>query len=86
MAIQKNNTASRDSKEHKVTWLSSDNVIPDSLDAVELEKQGRGRESANGEFVRNLKVGDVVTVWAKARFPQWINFVEKVRIDVFWAV
>lgn len=84
--LQKNITASRDTKEHKITWLSSDNVIPDSLDAAELEKQGRGRDTANGEFVRNLKVGDVVTVWAKARFPQWINFVEEVRMDVYWAV
>lgn len=86
MAIQKNATAMRDTREYKVTWSFDDNVVTDSLDASELEKQGRGRETGNGEFVRNLKVGDVVTVWGKARFPQWINHVEEVKIDVYWAV
>jgi len=86
MVLQKNVTAIRDTKEHEITWLYDDNVVTDSLEAAELERQGRGRDAANGEFVRNLKVGDVVTVWAKARFPQWINHVEEVRMDVYWAV
>lgn len=86
MALQKNLTATRDTKEHRVTWRFDDNVVPDSLDAAELEKQGRGRDSGNGKFVRDLKVGDVITVWAKARFPQWLNVVEMVQMDVYWAV
>ena len=86
MALQKNVTATRETREHKITWSFDDNVITDSVDAVELDKQGRGRETGNGEFVRNLKVGDVVTVWAKARFAQWLNVVEEVKMDVFWSV
>ncbi|PCD46419.1 hypothetical protein AU210_001826 [Fusarium oxysporum f. sp. radicis-cucumerinum] len=31
-------------------------------------------------------MGDVVTVWAKARFGGWVNHIEKVKIDVYWAV
>ena len=86
LTIQRNVVASRETRKHKVTWLCNDNLVLDSLEAAELEKQGRGSESTNGEFVRNLKVGDVVTVWAKARFPGWANFVEEVKIDVYWAV
>ncbi|KAL1894903.1 hypothetical protein Sste5346_005590 [Sporothrix stenoceras] len=51
-----------------------------------LEKIGRGAETGNGEFVRNLRVGDVVTLWAKARFPGWVNMVQRAEIDVYWAV
>jgi hypothetical protein len=86
LVLQKNVTATRDTKVHKVTWRFDDNVVTDSLEAAELEKQGRGRDSGNGKFVRDLKVGDVVTVWAKARFPQWLNVVEEVQMDVYWAV
>jgi hypothetical protein len=86
LTIQKNVVASRAAKEHKVTWMSTDNVVPDSIDGDEVEKLGRGRDSANGDFVRNLKVGDVVTVWGKARFAGWANFVDEVKIDVYWAI
>jgi len=33
-----------------------------------------------------MKVGDVVPVWGKARFPGWANVVEMVKIDIYWAV
>lgn len=84
--LQKNRTAERETHEHVVTWSCDDNILPDSLGGDELEKQGRGRETATGQFVRDLKVGDVVTVWAKARFPGWVNVVEQVKVDVYWAV
>jgi len=51
-----------------------------------LEEQGRGRGTGNGEFVRDLRLGDVVTVWGMARFGAWVNNVEAVKIDVYWAV
>ncbi|CAK7201627.1 hypothetical protein SEUCBS139899_004336 [Sporothrix eucalyptigena] len=51
-----------------------------------LQKIGRGSETSDGSFVRNLQVGDVVTVWAKARFPGWINTIRRVQVDVYWAV
>ncbi|TVY86707.1 hypothetical protein LAWI1_G006383 [Lachnellula willkommii] len=84
--LQKNRTAERETYEHVVTWSCDDNILPESLDGDELEKQGRGRDTATGQFVRDLKVGDVVTVWAKARFPGWVNVVEQVKVDVYWAV
>jgi hypothetical protein len=84
--LQRNLTATRDTTEHVITWSCTDNTDPDSVDGKKLDEQGRGRETANGEYVRNLKVGDVVTVWAKARYGGWVNTVEEVKIDVYWAV
>lgn len=86
MRIQCNMTAKKDTKAYRVQWSWTDNIDPDSPQGDELEKQGRGRATGTGEFVRNLKLGDVVTVWAKARFPMWVNHVEKVQIDVYWAL
>jgi hypothetical protein len=84
--LQKNRTATRDSIEHKITWSCFDNTDPDSIDGKKLDDEGRGRASANGEYVRNLKVGDVVTVWGKARYGGWVNTIEEVKIDVYWVV
>lgn len=72
---------------HTVTWASSDDVTdPNSPAADALAMNGRGRQTANGEFVRSLTVGDVVTVWAKARYPGWNNFVKSVGVSVYWAI
>ncbi len=85
--LQRNRTATRDTTEHVITWSCTDDIMnPDSVDAIELDKQGRGRETGNGEYVRNLKIGDVVTVWAKARYGGWVNTIEEVKIDVYWVV
>ncbi|KAM7220628.1 hypothetical protein V8F06_004032 [Rhypophila decipiens] len=51
-----------------------------------LADVGRGIATGDGEFVRKLKVGDIVTVWAKARFPGWVNYVDRVKVDVYWAI
>ena len=84
--LQKNVTAKSTSTEHTITWSCNDYVHPESPEGDALEGEGRGRASANGEYVRDLKMGDAVTVWAKARFPGWSNTVEEVKIDVYWAV
>jgi hypothetical protein len=87
MVLQKNVTASRNTKEHVIVWSDEDEIVDfESAEAVALEKLGRGRATGSGEFVRNLKMGDVITVWGKARFPGWINTVEDVQIDIYWAV
>lgn len=85
--IQRNKTANRKWQYNVVTWSWGDNVDPESNKAKELVRDlGRGMATATGEFVRGLKIGDVVSVWGKARFPGWVNNVEKVRIDVYWAI
>jgi hypothetical protein len=84
--LQKNVAARGEAKEHKVTWSYDDHVDPDSVEGTALGELGRGRATASGEFIRNMKVGDVVTVWGKARFPGWTNHVDEVKIEVYWAI
>ena len=84
--LQKNVVAKPESKTHVITWKYNDNIQPESPEADELHYQGRGKNTGRGDFVSNMKMGDCVTVWAKARFRGWINTVEKVQIDVYWAV
>lgn len=85
--LQKNVVIDRSTKTHVITWSSTDSIANDECaEAMDLEKQGRGRATGSGEFVRNMQLGDVVTVWGKARFPGWCNSVEEVQIDVFWAI
>lgn len=85
-ALQKNVTANGATKEHTIVWTCDDNINPESIDAKALEGVGRGRETGTGEIVRNMKPGDVITVWAKARYGGWVNHVEEVKIDMYWAV
>jgi hypothetical protein len=84
--IQRNRTRNREMKTHVVEWSWTDDIHPESDGALELKSKGRGRATGDGRFVRDLKLGDVVTVWGKAKFPAWVNHIEKVKIDVYWAV
>jgi hypothetical protein len=84
--LQSNRTANREVKEHVITWTSSDCIHPMSPEGDRLEAEGRARWTANGDFVRNLKVGNIITVWARCRFLGWTNAVEEVKIDVYWVV
>lgn len=84
--LQTNVMGKGEIRTHVITWSFDDDVRPDSAEGDKLEEQGRGRESMAGEFVRSLKLGDVVTVWARARFPGWKNKVEQVKMDIYWAV
>ncbi|RDA88401.1 hypothetical protein CP532_5635 [Ophiocordyceps camponoti-leonardi (nom. inval.)] len=84
--IQRNRAAFGQWQNHRVVWSWLDDIEPNSSAGEELHRNGRGRASANGSFVRSLKLGDVVTIWGKARFPQWVNMVESIRVDVYWAV
>ncbi|KAF8854298.1 hypothetical protein BDZ45DRAFT_656811 [Acephala macrosclerotiorum] len=84
--LQRNVTANRNMQTHKIVWSCDDNVDPDSVDRKALDDQGRGRATATGDFVRGMRIGDVVTVWGKARFAAWVNVIEEVRIDIYWAV
>ncbi|SPQ19157.1 3df50d49-923d-4f53-bc19-79063e68e46e [Thermothielavioides terrestris] len=89
LKIQCNVTATRTTRVHRVVWSYTDDIDPDlDVEAAEeqLAQKGRGKATGNGRFVRELKLGDVVTVWAKTRFPHWANHVESVKVDVYYAV
>lgn len=85
--IQCNRLAERDWQDYRVVWSYDDDVDPerDVAAAARLQEAGRGKATGNGEFVRNLRLGDVVTVWARARFPGWVNNIASVKVDIFWA-
>jgi hypothetical protein len=82
--IQGNRTAHPETQNHVVEWRYTDDIYPDSSEADELEAAGRGRATGNGEFVRNLRLGDVVTIWGRARFGSWENRIKKVELKVYW--
>ncbi|KAJ0122901.1 hypothetical protein J7T55_011362 [Diaporthe amygdali] len=84
LTIQRNKAATRQPTIHKVVWSWKDDTNP--LSPEKLSELGRGPESGNGDFVRNLTLGDVVTVWAKARFAGWTNHIERVKVDIYWAL
>ncbi|KAK3311008.1 uncharacterized protein B0T15DRAFT_385346 [Chaetomium strumarium] len=88
LRIQSNRVADGDTQTHRVVWSYTDDIDPvrDLEAATRLKEQGRGAATANGRFVRDLKLGDVVTVWAKARFRGWANHVESVKLDVYYAI
>ncbi|KAM3456595.1 hypothetical protein MY3296_001550 [Beauveria thailandica] len=79
--VCRNKRAHRDWQDHTITWACYDDVQADTDGGKALEENGRGRETGDGEFVRNLQLGDVVTLWAKARFPGWVNNVKAASID-----
>lgn len=85
-SLQKNRRAERDGKTHVITWSSDDKVDPKTAEGDMLEAVGRGRSTGSGEFVKSLKVGDCVTVWGKSRFGGWANYVEEVKMEVYWRV
>lgn len=84
--IHRNKSATNDWQEHVVTWSYLDDIKADSKEGKALDDEGRGRATGDGSFVRNLLLGDVITVWGKSRFGGWVNNVENVKIEVYWAV
>ncbi|KND89120.1 hypothetical protein TOPH_06154 [Tolypocladium ophioglossoides CBS 100239] len=84
--IHRNKLATREWQDHVVVWSYLDDTEPDSEASEALDAEGRGRATGDGSFVNSLRLGDVITVWGKARFPNWVNNIESVKIDVYWAV
>ncbi|KAH9896350.1 hypothetical protein F4778DRAFT_746053 [Xylariomycetidae sp. FL2044] len=84
--IQRNQLAVKEMQHHHVEWRWNDDVDPNSTEAAELDARGRGAATGNGAFVRSLKMGDMVTVWVRARFPGWENQLQKIDIKVYWAL
>ncbi|KAM0263529.1 hypothetical protein ACHAQJ_001148 [Trichoderma viride] len=84
--IQRNRMASPEFTDYEVTWTCWDVVSPDSAEAQQLMEQGKGRMAGDGQFVRNLRLGDVVTVWGRVMHRGWANFVESVEINIYWAL
>jgi len=88
LKIQCNQVAINQDREHVVVWTYTDDIDPEKNEAAadELSARGRGKATGNGKFVRSLRLGDIVTVWGKQRFPGWLNYVSRIKVDVYWAL
>jgi hypothetical protein len=88
--VQINKRATSGTTEHRVMWshldTSSAKVDNAAAPIDYTSDEGRSSPASRGEFVRKLKLGDVVTLWAKARFGAWRNHVESARVDIYWAI
>lgn len=84
--IMRNKVASREWTTYEVTWTCWDVVAPGSKEAQQAMEEGKGQLDGDGRFVRNLKLGDVVTVWGRAMHRGWVNVVDTVEINIYWAL
>ncbi|KAJ4416131.1 hypothetical protein N0V85_002399 [Neurospora sp. IMI 360204] len=95
--IQCNEVANGQYHQYEVEWKWTDDMssadffdsgygCEEGLIENPLPKMGRGQATGDGKFVRDLKLGDVVTVWAKARFGGWANYIKRIQVDVYWVV
>ena len=84
--IQYNHQAHRETVEHKIEWRWTDDTPEEGPEADALRAAGRGVATGDGRFVRELRLGDCVSLWAKARFPAWENYVESALVEVYFAL
>lgn len=76
-------------QQHRIVWHYLDNLNVQSDTKSEVSKsQNSGSETATAaaKFVRDLKVGDTIALWAKAKQREWLNLGQYVSIVVTWAV
>jgi hypothetical protein len=79
--------AAGEPKAHFFAWHYLDAIDPDSAEAEETQNsQGRGRATLDGKAVREMEVGDQISIWPRARFPGWVNHVQEISVRVFWAI
>jgi hypothetical protein len=99
--LQSNLVATRDTQEYIITLHHLDYTAPiaaggggtaissqQSRQEAEgrASKDGRGVDSMNGELVKNLEIGDSISLYARSRFPGWENHVKRAEIRIYWAV
>jgi hypothetical protein len=81
-----NRAAMITTQNRRIVWHYRDHIEPDSDEAVRIEVQdGRGRSTLDGRAVREMRLGDTVSVWARARFTGWSNHIEGMTVRVYWA-
>ncbi|KAL3475355.1 hypothetical protein BJX99DRAFT_229755 [Aspergillus californicus] len=86
-ALQRNRARIQQAKRHTIVWHYLDNTPPDSPEEEELVRDhGRGRGTLAGKQVREMELGDSIIIWARARFPGWVNYVDELSVRIFWAV
>ncbi|KAG1746974.1 hypothetical protein EDB19DRAFT_1688809 [Suillus lakei] len=92
MKVRKNVAAKTSGSDHIMSWHSRDAPDRDSdgdcfwhfLDNTFDKDAAKAAEV--GRLVRSLQVGDCMTLWAHARFPNSEDKVQEARVTVYWAV
>jgi len=85
--LQENPATVRFWKDYNITWHYLDDIQPDSAEGRRIEaEEWRGRATLDGRVVREMRVGDSLALWARARQPNSINYVKKASVKIFWAI
>lgn len=85
--LQSNKTAVGETQRYNITWHHLDAIDPTTDEAQGIERtQGRGRETLDGRRVRQMGLGDSISVIGRARFGGWTNHIDQLSVRIFWAV
>ncbi|PPQ94356.1 hypothetical protein CVT25_000684 [Psilocybe cyanescens] len=79
--VQRNIRALRNDTIHEVTWSDEDYEEPGEDEMKFIDMTGAGRGIG---FVQSLKHGDRIAVLARAMFPAWANFINKIEVEIFY--
>ncbi|KAJ7082337.1 hypothetical protein C8R44DRAFT_652734 [Mycena epipterygia] len=75
--VQKNFTASRETRQHCVTWNADSTAVPGNNELGSGDGAG---------FVERLMGGDRIAVIARALYPGWSNSVERAHVSVCYGL
>lgn len=79
--IQFNKRAVRQLQHYHVEWSWLDCSVNEDEDMGFAGHAPGG----NGDFVRSLGLGDMVTIWGRARYGGWANNVSKIDVKIYYA-
>ncbi|KAJ7068632.1 hypothetical protein C8F01DRAFT_617435 [Mycena amicta] len=80
--VQKNFTSSRQYRTHVVTWDAGPIAEDDEHKDID-ERLGAG---IGRGFIELLVPGDTIAVMVRAKYPAWVNHVEKAEIIVYYGL
>ncbi|PGH07969.1 hypothetical protein GX51_01409 [Blastomyces parvus] len=83
--VQKNKVATGETQTREIVWtLDGDGAEGREQTEQLLDEEDTGSGSGDG-FVRTLRPGDVICLWARAIYPGWANIVEKATVEVAYS-
>ncbi|TFK96568.1 hypothetical protein BDV98DRAFT_608193 [Pterulicium gracile] len=95
--VQHNLHADRTPRQHEVVWKEGDprtewtspdsDPVGDTVPPLEVRNwmdSDRGAGLGKG-FLPQLRLGDRVVLWAKARYPAWTNCVYTAEMEIFYS-
>ncbi|OJD26318.1 hypothetical protein ACJ73_02304 [Blastomyces percursus] len=82
-SVQQNKVAVGEHQTREIVWMLDG-------DGVKGHEQAKSKDEDTGSgpgdgFVRTLRPGDVICLWARAIYPGWANVVKKAKIEVAYS-